>query len=62
MSSNYPDSMTAADHAHLDGVPQCEHVLIFQDAFVIDDDTIQVLIYCSECNMQFNYSIEGEMD
>ena len=26
MSSNYPDSMTAADHAHLDGVPEvCEH-------------------------------------
>tara|TARA_R110000765_G_scaffold53363_1_gene107036 strand:+ start:41 stop:298 length:258 start_codon:yes stop_codon:yes gene_type:complete len=26
MSSNYPDGMTAADHAHLDGVAEeCEH-------------------------------------
>ena len=26
MSSNYPDGMTAADHAYLDGVPDdCEH-------------------------------------
>tara|TARA_R100001509_G_scaffold75890_1_gene42476 strand:- start:1197 stop:1451 length:255 start_codon:yes stop_codon:yes gene_type:complete len=59
--SNYPDGMTAADHAYLDGDhPPCEH-----ESWVIDtssnpveeyfndseaEGTIMLRVICEDCN------------
>ena len=60
--SNYPDGMTAADHAYLDGeYPPCEH-----ESWVIDtssnpvedyfsnsegEGTIMLRVICEDCNI-----------
>lgn len=56
--TNYPDSMTAADHAYLDGdYPLCEHEDWTLDDTVsnhlesLDDESVTLRIKCVECGV-----------
>ncbi|RZD54479.1 MAG: hypothetical protein CXT67_00250 [Methanobacteriota archaeon] len=60
--NNYPDSMTAADHAYLDGAPDCEHedVCINEYHYNTYQCQFDIVIECKKCGTTFSGQVQED--